>query len=271
MVALPIVNTKMDAHAFPAWNTRVGTPLRGGQQTPGSKPASLNDLIRQMPALPLQTAILGESSEHTPVLFDLNDPRPGSLLIVGERYAGKTGLIKTMVHSLLRTNRPYEVQFSVISAKPGQWSLEENRYGDYFKVITSNYERDAADAILAACDLIESRQHGRMSGGAHLVILDGMDTLPYMDFDVRLNFEWLLQEGPFYQVWPVVACDVQTARQHPQWISLFRSRLTGYIEDPTTARELSLLPTVDFSAFERGRQFAVRIGRANLQFWTPEI
>lgn len=231
---------------------------------------TIKDLISQTPALPVQTAILGRTMENVPVLFDLNDPKPGAILIVADRFSGKTALLKTIAHSLRMTNRPYEVGFHILSGRPEQWKTEHSVHGDYFKTVSSNYQRTAADTILAACDLVESRQNKHLAGPAQILMMDGMDTLPLMDADIRLNFEWLLQEGPAVQVWPIVSVESETAVQNQHWVNLFRTRLAGFMHDSKSARLLSLIPQLDFTTFERGRQFAVRIGRSWLQFLTPE-
>jgi hypothetical protein len=233
-------------------------------------PFSLDALVRSLPFLPMQTAVLGKCMDGHPILFDLKDPRPGPILIVGDHASGKTSLLKTIAHSLILTNRSYEVDFNVITGQPQEWNVESSRYAAYFPTITSNYERSAGDAILNVCDLVESRQHGKRMGACRLVIIDGFETLPHMDFDVRLNFEWLLQEGPAYQVWPVVAVSTETAQKNQRWMNFFRTRVAGFISNQKVGRDLSLLREVDLSTMDAGRQFAVRVGRAAYQFWMPD-
>jgi hypothetical protein len=268
MIELPITNHKLKITP-PQKHFVLPSPSIGPTAATAAQ-FTLDDLLASIPALPMQTAALGRTTDDSPLLFDLNDPHPGALLVVADRFSGKTQLLKTIAHSLMRRNRPYEVSFQVVSAHPEQWKRESALHADYFSTITANYQRAGADAILSACDLVESRQHGRNRGSALLFFLDGIDTLPYMDFDVRLNFEWLIQEGPAVQVWPVVSADSEIAVQNPRWVNLFRTRLAGFMHDKRTAKDLALINQLDFSAFERGRQFAVRIGRSWLQFYTPE-
>lgn len=231
---------------------------------------TIKDLISQTPLLSEQTAILGHTLEDVPILFDLNDPKPGPILIVADRYSGKTRLLKTIAHSLRMTNRPYNVEFHVMSAHPEQWETERSACAEYFKTVIPNNDHAAADTIMAICDLVESRQNGHQSGQAVILIVDGIDTLSFMDFDIRMNFEWLLQEGPAVQVWPIVSAESKSALQNQHLINLFHTRLAGFMHDSKSARELSLIAQLDFSTFKRGRQFAVRIGRSWLQFITPE-
>ena len=270
MIQIPIVSTNAQIHP-PNLVTSpfLVAPFNSEEKKP--RPSlRLEALVRSIPSLPMQTAILGTCLDGSPILFDLKDPRPGPILLVGDPFCGKTALLKTIAQSLMMTNRPYEVDFNVISAHPQEWTIESSRYSDYFPVITSNYERSAGEAILNICDLVESRQHGKRLGACRLLLLDGLDTLPYMDFDVRLNFEWLLQEGPSYQVWPVVAVTTAAALNHPQWIKFFRTRVAGYVENQKTGRELSLLREIDLTKMDPGQQFAVRVGREGYPFWLPE-
>ena len=227
---------------------------------------TIKDLISQVPSLAAQTAILGCTVENVPVLFDLNDPKPGSILIVADRFSGKTSLLKTITHSLRMTNRPYDVEFHIISDRPEQWKTERSTHPVYFKTVKSNHERAAADTIMAVCDLVESRQNGHQPRPIVILIMDGINTLPFTDFNVQMNFEWLLQEGPAVQVWPIISAESESAAQNQHLINLFHTRLAGFMHDSKSARELSLIPQLDFSTFKRGRQFAVRIGRSWLQF-----
>ncbi len=271
MIEIPIISNGIRTNR-PA---TLVPPLKVAPQTGSdlASPApsfSLNDLVLSIPALPMQTAVLGRALDGYPILFDLKDARTGPLLIVADPSGGKTALLKTIAHSLILTNRPYEVDFTVISSQPQEWVVESSRLNQYFPTITTNYERTAGEAILQACDLVESRQHGKRVGGCRLVLLDGFETVPHMEFDVRINFEWLLQEGPPYQVWPVVAISSEAAKKYYRWMNFFRTRVAGFIADRKSGQELSLMREVDLSALEPGRQFAVRVGRNAYQFWLPD-
>jgi len=64
----------------------------------------------------------------------------------------------------------------------------------------SSPDRESGRKILDAADLVESRMHGRMRGGHVRLQVPPQDTVQHMDFDVRLNLDWIQREGRDYGV-----------------------------------------------------------------------
>ncbi|MCB0031842.1 MAG: hypothetical protein KDE28_28220, partial [Anaerolineales bacterium] len=58
-------------------------------------PVSLLQLLRDMPALPEMSAILGVDEDGAPLLVDLRAPESAHILIAGEAGAGKTMLLRS--------------------------------------------------------------------------------------------------------------------------------------------------------------------------------
>ncbi len=271
MISLPIVD--IPARQKDQLTVELPRLSSHGHPLPSSKSIPeyrLSEYLNTLLPLPLRTGFLGLDSDENPLLFDLMDPRPGSILIVADREAGKMRLVKTLLYSLIFANPAYEIQFSLISARISQWKLEYDRYKPYFSHFTNNYDRPAGSAILDEADRVESRQHGRNEGECRILIVDGFDTLPYMDFDVRLNFEWLLEEGPFYEIWPIVIMDSRTAAEEKKWVEKFKTRVIGHMKDNRLASSLSNLPDLSASSLLSGREFVVKIGSREQHFYLPK-
>jgi len=271
MISLPIVDIPVQTSEtisvdVPKTSTQNGVNPSGNRIPEYNLRAYLNSLL----PLPLRTGLLGIDLNENPLLFDLMDPNPGAILVVSDRDAGKMRLVKTLLYSLIFANPPYEIQVSLVSARTSQWKYEFDHFNAYFSHFTNNYDHPAAKAILDEADRVESRQHGRNEGECRLLILDGFDTLPYMDFDVRLNFEWLLQEGPFYEVWPIVMMDSRTAAEEKKWVEKFKTRIIGRMKDARLAASLSNLPELNSSSMMNGKEFAVRVGNREHHFYLPD-
>ncbi|MEW6650426.1 MAG: hypothetical protein AB1453_09575 [Chloroflexota bacterium] len=250
----------------------VELPTPVGEKNTGKPPDySLREVLSSMVNLPLRTAFLGLDKNDNPLLMDLMDPRPGAILICSDKEAGKLKLAKTLLHSLAFSNRPYEVQFSIISARTNQWRYEHLNLPDYIPHLTNNYDRNAGQAVLEVCDLVESRQHGRNEGACRVVIVDGFDTVPYMDFDVRINFEWLLQEGPYVEIWPIVLMDSRTAMEHKQWVEKFKTRIIGRIKDRNVGTTISSMGGIASDQLINGSEFAVRVSNREHHFYLPNV
>ncbi len=268
MLQIPIIRSESKpAGLHPALNWKLNH-----QAAANTAPESyrLSDLLGRLPKIPKRTGVLGQSADGMPLLFNLTDSRPGSLLVMADRFSGKTTLLKTLAVSLARQNKPEDVRFVVISAKPDEWAEEEARYGAHFMNITSNVESAAVDLIYHLGDLVEGRQNGGHVGTAYVLLFDGMDTLPHMDFDLRANFEWLVRFGARQQVWTVASLDPASMIEQRHYADLFRTRVTGTINDPKVASRLLSPPLQKLAAEGINRRFSVRLQQNWLQFYLPE-
>lgn len=271
MISLPIVDEPVQSgEPVPIEFPRTRIQRGEGSFNNMTPEYNLRGYLNSLLPLPLRTGLLGIDSNENPLLFDLMDPRPGAILIVSDREAGKMRLVKTLLYSLFFSNPPYEIQLSLISARTKQWKYEFEHFNPYFSHFTNNYDHPAGKAILDEADRVESRQHGRNEGECRVLILDGFDTLPYMDFDIRLNFEWLIQEGPFYEVWPIVIMDSRTAAEEQKWVEKFKTRFIGRMKDTRLAASIGNLPELNSSTLINGKEFAVRIGNLEHHFYLPD-
>lgn len=268
MLQIPITRSQTkSAGLHPALNWKLN---RHATMDTAPAPFNLSDLMGRLPKIPKRTAVLGQSSDSMPLLFNLTDPRPASLLILADRFSGKTSLLKTLAVSLARQNKPEDVRFVVISAKPDEWAEEEARYSAHFMNIASNIESAAVDLIYHLGDLVEGRQKGGRIGTAYVLLFDGMDTLPHMDFDLRANFEWLVRFGARQQIWTAATLDPASMLEQRHFADLFRTRFTGTVSDPTAASRLLSPPLQKLAAESVNRRFAVRLQQNWLQFYLPD-
>ncbi len=231
---------------------------------------SLSELIRLVPGAPKNTAILGQTTDGLPLLFNLTDPRPGSLLVTDDRFGNKTALMQIIATSLAQLNRAEEVRFAVITALPEEWADLESRYPGHFMKIVANNAVEAEDLIYHLCDLVEARQNGMRAGTAYVLLFDGMEALANMDIDLKANFEWLVRCGASQKIWPVAAIDSNKILAANRYVELFHTRIVGSVNDPQLAARL-LPPRFHNNSIEDfPRTFTVRIHQHWLQFHIPE-
>lgn len=270
MLQIPIVRSntqKASLHPTQDWKLNRRVTEDSSIQV---EPYTLSDILRRLPPLPKRTGLLGASANGLPLLFNLTDPQPASLLVMADRFAGKTALLKTLVNSLARQNKPEDVRFAVITAKPEEWAQEEARYSQHFMKIISNIDNAAVDLIYQLGDLVEGRQNGGHVGTSYVLLFDGLDVLPHMDFDLRANFEWLVRYGARQQVWTAATLDPASMLEQRYYADLFRTRITGAVSDPQAAARLLPPRLQKRSAEGVNRRFTVRIQQNWLQFYLPE-
>jgi hypothetical protein len=266
MLQIPISQSTLKPGVLPTLNWKAN---------PADKPAgqemtqdySLSQLLDALPARLKRTGVLGRSVEGYPLLLNLTDPRPASVLILSDHQSGKTTLLKTLAASLARLNRAEDVRFAVISARPEEWEELEAHYPSHFMQITSNIAVLAVELIYHLGDLVEDRQKSGRSGTAYVLLFDGMDTLPEMDFELRENFEWLVRFGARQQIWTAATLDPAAMLYQRHYADLFRTRITGAVTDPKVASRLLSPPLQKLAGDASDRHFAVRIQQNWLKFY----
>ena len=174
-----------------------------------------------------------------------------------------------MLRTAICTNSPYDVKYAVISSNPEEWnSFCAYKGNDHCLAFNAYYEDTAGQTIMRLAEIAEQRRCGREEGAAILMMIDDLRFITKADFDVRLNFEWLLKSGPTLQIWPVVSLPTQAAMEMSRVVSYFRTRLIGHMPTKTNTR-LSLFPGLDTEKLQSGKQFAVRVQEEWMNFTVP--
>lgn len=268
MLQIPIVNTKKSNPSLPAMNLKFNRQPEEVESRV-TNPSTLNDLIRQLPGVPRRTAVLGLTSEGIPLLFNLADARPGSVLVVADRSSQKTSLMKVLATSLAQHNRPEEVRFAVITGNPEEWIELETRFPSHFMKITANVGSESEDLIYHLCDLVEARQNGMHAGTAYVLLFDGLSSTAHMDVDLRANVEWLVRCGARQQIWTVAALECREFLTMNLTAELFKTRIVGQVSDPQIAARLMPPRFHNPGAGDMRPLFTVRIHQHWMQFSLP--
>lgn len=259
-----IARTRSDAYPQAAVDERA--PRQASERS-ARHGMTVEQMMAHIPHFPAETAMLGMCEDGLPVLFDLTDPRPGPLLLAGDSGSGKTSLMQGLLRSLIAANSPYEVKYALIPSKPDEWAAYENST-DHCMAFQPSYETAAGDTILRLAEIADQRRVGKEMGASIVLLVDDLRFLARADFDVRLNFEWLLKCGPELGVWPVVSLPAVAARDMSRLVSYFRTRLIGHMPEENSTR-LTLFDGCNPEKLRPGKQFAVRVEDAWLRFYLP--
>ncbi|KKM08417.1 hypothetical protein SY88_23805 [Clostridiales bacterium PH28_bin88] len=68
------------------------------------------------------------------------------------------------------------------------------------KIDARSPDRESGRKILDVADLVESRMHGRRRGDNILLLAPPHEIEQHMDFDARINLDWIRREGRDYGV-----------------------------------------------------------------------
>ncbi len=235
-------------------------------------PADMNlaQFLLRFNRLPKLTLPIGINEEGNPVLFDLKDPRPGPILVLGDAPDGSTNFLRLLASAIDANEDAADIKFMVISSQPERW----NEWIGALKVpecclgALSSADGEADEWVIRLAERVEQRLNGRRMNGPILFMIDNFDFITHADTDVRLNFEWLCSNGPEAQIWPVFTLPTLQALEMGRWIRYFRTRVIGKIANPAAAR-LSIYSGLDTGEFDSERQFAIRVQDRWLNFWLP--
>jgi hypothetical protein len=204
-------------------------------------------------------------------MFDLSDPRPGSILISGDRGSGKTGLMQSILASISALNRPDEVSYYIITPRPSEIGAACQQ-ANCLDILTPD-ERTASALVLDFAEVANQRRSGRERGPITILAIDDLATLDhFMDDKVTRYLEWLLDNGPREGMWAMTTLESERAKKiDRRLLPGFGTRLIGKIASPAAAGYLAGFSDPAFGQLESGRQFCTSYGSEWIRFWVPEI
>lgn len=244
-----------------------------------SRPVSQTDLLPAVQSvferfanLPRQSALLGTSDDGLPVLLDLEEPAPGSILVMGDEREAQIALLQTIIASAALRNTIRSLQIVIISHQPEFWSnwTSANGFSRHCLAILSATEENTTDWILQLADWTEQRRLGQRSGPAVLLLMDTLSFLQKITYDIRLNFDWMVKEGPPAKIWPVAAISFDLVESlGPRMLRAFNSQVIGFVRDPQKAARLAELTVEEAGRFTTRGRFAIQTGEQWLSFSLP--
>ena len=235
----------------------------------------LRQLLEQQQDLPAQISLLGVCDDGLPVLLDLNDPKPGALVVMGDERELQINLLRSAIASLAMRNSPRSVQILIISCEPQSWKewIAAQGYQRFCIGIEGVDDLEMlSEWVIRLGDWTEQRRTGMRSGPPVFVVLDTLSFMPRLAYDIRLNFEWLAKEGPAAQIWPLAAIstDLATLLNSRRMLRSFRTRVLGFSDNVSFYTQVAGVDEKEAGAFGEPGVFAVQLGEAWLRFRLPE-
>jgi len=229
---------------------------------------NMSEILDQTGPLPPYSVILGICEDGLPFLFDLTNPAPGSLLIVGDEGSGKTRLVRSILASAIKLSKPNQLAFSLITPNASQFQ-DEMLSIEYCQHFISPDESSAAKLIENLAQLTENRRRSSTPGQMILLVIDDLAAcLQSLDDEQFRRLYWLVKHGPRSRIWVLATLDPANLEwMDDRILDAFRTRLMGAVTDSGLA--LSLAGDHGFRAGElvEGDQFCVPFGEEWIRFW----
>ena len=235
---------------------------------------SMVDLLNKFQHLPDQTALLGVVNEEIPVMFDLCDPGPGSILMINDHLPSIRRLMVTMIRSLNQFNSPKDFQYVIISEFPDKWMKLISEFDPEYAFcsgIAGGYEDSAEDWILYLSQRVEDRINGRGQGPSIILFIDDVAQLEQFDLQVRLNYDWLVKHGARTKIWMVAGMDLTKEKSKFQFVKQFNTRIFGQLNPTFFSKLKDFAPQSILESLQPNRHFASKIGSEWIRFWAPKL
>jgi hypothetical protein len=251
------------------------TPLlkahRRAEEPPTVSPVvPLQSLLADCNDLAGPAVALGACEDGQPLLLELDNAAPGSILILGDRGSGKTRLLRAMLTSLVMLNTPQTAGFHLIGG-----AAEDYAQVSGAPHALSWYAPDDAtlgDLLVYLNDEVESRRTSpaRVSQEPALVLgLDGLaQPLQSLERDGLHSLSRLIRHGPRCRVWTVATLESEAwDALNPAIAAAFRTRVLGRIRSRKLAQAAAGSRALAGPSLAAEGQFFAPDGEAWLPFW----
>jgi hypothetical protein len=240
--------------------------LPGDDDAP--QPLSIPEVLAQTGPLPSQSVLLGICEDGLPFLFDLTNPAPGSLLIIGDSGSGKTRLVKSILASAMQLSKPNQLSFSIITPDASLYQ-DEMLAMEYCRHFLSPEETSAAKLIENLAQQTEKRRRSNTPGPMVLLVIEDLAAcLQSLDDEQFRRFYWLIKHGPRSRIWVLATLDPASLEWMDERIlDAFRTRLMGSVSDPELAAFLAVDERFSSGGLGSGGAFCVPFGDEWIRFW----
>ena len=224
---------------------------------------TLENVLANVTPLPDYGLFLGVASDGLPLLLNLRDPGPGSLLILGDARTGKTDFLQGIARAASLAHRPRFLRFAVVTPFPEEWAGWNNL--PHFLGLWRPDDQGLKDLFFD----LSTRAQDQNKSETLLLLVDDLNSLMDLESTLLENLHWLLAYGAAGQVWTIATLNADQALSLPNWVGAFRTRIFSRIGNPEIAGKFTSKPDANLGTLHSGTQFCIREQTHWLRFWLP--
>ena len=171
----------------------------------------LASILYEFSPFPPYSMVIGQCMDGLPFMLSLDNPRSGSILVVGEHDWSKMQILNAMSVSSCRINHPEDVSWSLITKTPHQYAELVN--GRHCQTVINPHDRAAGELVVELASTVEQRRFGREHGSMQVLMIDDFKSFAPMisDYSVHLNLKTLVSKGPGCGIWPLISIKSEDA------------------------------------------------------------
>lgn len=229
---------------------------------------TIDALVSEVGVLSPGCVLIGACDDRVHFYMDLQDPRPGSVLIVGRRGAGQARLLQSILSSAVLLNSHRQLRFALLSNRADQY--REILHQPHCYRAISPQSQSLSQVITQMADLAERRMQSKQADNLLILAIDGLDgVVGQLDDQAFGDLAWLIRNSPSLRIWPFVTLEVEQADViGEEFLDLFGTYLLGNMD----AKQAALFQgdAAITSRLVTGKQYCVWFDQEWLNFWVPE-
>jgi hypothetical protein len=231
----------------------------------------LQAVLGVLAPLPSGSALLGICDDGLPLLLDLKNPSPGSLLLVGDLSPANRNLLRLILASIVLLHDPGEVDLHLVTDRPETYRRLLDVPGAVR--IHSPYDPQLPELIRDFACRANQRLSGRQTARIAVLGIEDLETVVSQLSEDRLSeLAWLASTGPMEGSWVLAGLDAaHFGELDPVLFQAFRTRLVGSSADRKTGEYLSGLPAAVGSSLDPGVGYCVKFAGDLIRFWLPRF
>ncbi len=230
----PAINL-IESHVFA---TKLSHPVRAvhcSQRNPCFHPIrSVGRIMNSLKDLPRRAILLGVADDDKPVLLDLDESDPGSILVYCDQGYGKTHQLQVIVDSIIKARYCSRMKIEVLSANPWEWegpSVMNIQRKKCVNVLAWN-DPQVEKMIARLAEIVQQRIIDQCDSREIILVLDEVNRMEKLSEQAQVNLNFIFSTGPKVKVWPVASMSVERRRTFTSdLVDLFDTLILGHISN----------------------------------------
>jgi hypothetical protein len=234
-------------------------------------PPNLQGIIEDIGPLAPYSIVIGGCDDRSHLFMDLNDPAPGSLLIIGDDRSGRSRLLTSILYSSAVLNSPRRVRYALLA--PDLTGLDYLIQRPHCYKAQTTGTSEAIDMIYELAEIADYRRNNQITGSVIILALDDLACLlTTMDDEMVEQLRWLITVGPGVQIWTIATLNSEdVALIDPAFLNQFGTRLIGSVGKAEIVDYLCGADDPKPEVVIAGAQFTVLFNEDWVKFWIPAV